>query len=205
MSDNQCDRIGQVLNINWVIFLHFVQIFEDILIKYHFVRLLTYWAIFGNFGLLLTFTFGHTGYKTTRAPTSSNALLFKKHRLGRNLLFGSVEMENIFSERTLTVLTAVWPDWVIYCTLGSFLKPVATIIMLKLPTFFGNFCQDVEILHFLVKSFWGNFYGYLATFYWSHWPTVIIPLKVLAFSVSPESIYYPTIVIRAIKQLLLLH
>ena len=41
----------------------------------------------------------------------------------------------------------VWPDWAIYCTLGNFSKPEATIILPKLPTFLGNFCKDVKILH----------------------------------------------------------
>ena len=29
----------------------------------------------------------------------------------------------------------VWPDWAIYCTLGNFSEPAATIILPKLPTF----------------------------------------------------------------------
>ena len=45
-------------------------------------------------------------------------------------------------------LTSVWPDWAIYCTLGNFSKPVATIILPKLPTFLGNFCNGVKIFHF---------------------------------------------------------
>ena len=34
---------------------------------------------------------------------------------------------------------SVWPDWVIYWTLGNFLKPLATINLSKSPTFLGNF------------------------------------------------------------------
>ena len=30
---------------------------------------------------------------------------------------------------------SVWPNWAIYCTLGNFLKPVATIDFPRLPTF----------------------------------------------------------------------
>ena len=63
----------------------------------------------------------------------------------------------------------VWPDRVIYWTLGNFSKPVATIILPKSLTFLGNFCKDVKIFNFLVKLFLGNFYRLLATFYWSHW------------------------------------
>ena len=33
----------------------------------------------------------------------------------------------------------------------------------------SNFCKGVKIFHFLVKSFLGNFYRPLATFYWSRW------------------------------------
>ena len=61
----------------------------------------------------------------------------------------------------------VWLDWAIYCTLGNFSKPVATIILPKLPTFIGNSCKGVKSFIFLVKSFLGNFYRHLSTFYWS--------------------------------------
>ena len=63
----------------------------------------------------------------------------------------------------------MWPDWVIYCTLGNFSKPVVTIILPKLPTFLGIFVKVSKSLIFLVKSFLGNFYRNLVTFYWSHW------------------------------------
>ena len=46
------------------------------------------------------------------------------------------------------VLEAVWPDWVIYSTLGDLTKPVATIILAKLPKFVGNFCKGVKLFHF---------------------------------------------------------
>ena len=61
---------------------------------------------------------------------------------------------------------SVWPDWALYWTLGSFSKPLATINFPKSPTFLGNFCKGLKF--FLVKSFLGNFYRPLATFYWSH-------------------------------------
>ena len=41
--------------------------------------------------------------------------------------------------------------------LGNFLKPLATIIFSKSPTFLGNFCKGVKINHFLVNSFLVNF------------------------------------------------
>ena len=55
-------------------------------------------------------------------------------------------------------------DWAIYWTLGSFLKPLATINRPKSPIFLGYFCEGVKIGHFLVKSFLGNFYRHLAIF-----------------------------------------
>ena len=60
----------------------------------------------------------------------------------------------------------VWPDWAIYGFLGNFSKPVGTIILAKLPILFGAiFVKVSKSLIFLVKSFSGNFYRHLATFY----------------------------------------
>ena len=59
--------------------------------------------------------------------------------------------------------------WSIFCALGNFLKPLATINLPKSLTLLGNFCKGVKIYHFLVKSFLGNFYRHLAIFFWSHW------------------------------------
>ena len=63
-------------------------------------------------------------------------------------------------------LSAVWPDWTIYCTLGNLSKPVTPIILPKLPRFFGIFVKLSKSVIFLVKSFLGNFYRHLVTFYW---------------------------------------
>ena len=59
----------------------------------------------------------------------------------------------------------VWPDWSIYWILGNFLKPLATTILPKSPTFLDNICKLVKIYHFLDKSFLGNFYRHLVIFY----------------------------------------
>ena len=67
---------------------------------------------------------------------------------------------------------AVCPDLAILCTLGNHSKLVATIILPKSPTLWGNFAKGVKIIHFLVKSFLGNFYVNLAIFIWSHWLSV---------------------------------
>ena len=59
----------------------------------------------------------------------------------------------------------MWPDWAIICTLGYFLKLLATINLPRSPTFLSNFCKGVKIYHFsgeiifgqLLQAF-GNFY-----------------------------------------------
>ena len=40
-------------------------------------------------------------------------------------------------------LQTVRPDWVVYWTLGNFLKPLAKINLPKSPTFLGNFCKGI--------------------------------------------------------------
>ena len=60
----------------------------------------------------------------------------------------------------------MWPDWAIYFTLGNFSKPVATIILAKLPTFLAIFVKVLK--SFLVKSFWANFIDIWRYFFWSH-------------------------------------
>ena len=50
------------------------------------------------------------------------------------------------------------------------LRLVEAINLTKSHTFLGNFCYFAKVsksLNFLVKSFLGNFYRHLATFYWS--------------------------------------
>ena len=43
----------------------------------------------------------------------------------------------------------------IYYTLSNFSKPVATIILPKLPTFLGDFCKGVKIFHFSSEIIFG--------------------------------------------------
>ena len=57
----------------------------------------------------------------------------------------------------------VWPDWAIYCTLGNFSKPVATIILPKSPTFLYNFCEGFKNFHFSSEIILGNSYWHLST------------------------------------------
>ena len=67
------------------------------------------------------------------------------------------------------VLEPVWPDSAIYWTLGNLLKPLAPINLPKSPTFLVIFCKGFKIYQFLVKSFLGKIYRYLAILFWSHW------------------------------------
>ena len=81
----------------------------------------------------------------------------------------------------------MWPDWVIYYTLGNFLKPLATVNLPKSQTLFAIFQKVSKSIIFLVKSFLGNFYRHLATFFWSHWqqpkqePIVVVVVERLRF------------------------
>ena len=66
-------------------------------------------------------------------------------------------------------LCAVWPDCAIYCTLGNYYKPVATIILPKLAHFMQS-VKCVKIFHFsseisfgsLFIAFWRLFTGHAA-------------------------------------------
>ena len=51
---------------------------------------------------------------------------------------------------------SVWPDWAIFCTLGSNSKEVATIVSPKLPTLLGNFFKVATIIH-LWNYIWATF------------------------------------------------
>ena len=55
-------------------------------------------------------------------------------------------------------LEGVWPDWVIYWTMGNFSKLLATTYLPKSLTFSGNFCKGVKILNFTSEIiFWATF------------------------------------------------
>ena len=82
--------------------------------------------------------------------------------------------ENVFSgsqqfHYSTNGLNPVWPDWVIYWTLGKFSKPLATINLPKSPTFLGNFCKGVKIYPFSSEISFGQLHTHLAIFFWSHW------------------------------------
>ena len=55
-----------------------------------------------------------------------------------------------------TYYLPVWPDWTIFCTLGLFLKPLATINLPESSTFLGNFCKGVKIYQFSSETIFGQ-------------------------------------------------
>ena len=60
-------------------------------------------------------------------------------------LFGYFRLFNSNNVSYKASMLTVWPDGTIYWTLGNFIKPLATIILLKSPRFLGNFCEGVKI------------------------------------------------------------
>ena len=56
-------------------------------------------------------------------------------------------------------------DWAIYWTLGKFLKPLATNILPRSPTFLGNLCKGVKIDHFSSEIIFGELLGNIWRFF----------------------------------------
>ena len=96
----------------------------------------------------------------------------------------------------------MWPDCVIYWTLGKFFKPLATINLLKSPTFLRNFCKGVKINHFIVKSFLATFMD-TWQFFSGHavveqriimlpkcWATQLYTLQICFFIFWPNFVYF---------------
>ena len=52
---------------------------------------------------------------------------------------------------------------------GQVLEPVATISLPKSPTFLGNFCNGVKIIHFSSENIFGHLLSTFGDFFWSHW------------------------------------
>ena len=73
----------------------------------------------------------------------------KELRLKQEYFLCAATLQDVFRR-------SVWLDRSIYCNLGNFLKPEATIILPKLPTFLGNFCKVVEIFHFSSEIIFGQ-------------------------------------------------
>ena len=76
--------------------------------------------------------------------------------------------------------------------LGTFSKPVATIIFPKSPTFQAIFVKLSKYFIFLVKPFWGNFYRQFATFYWSHcsYSEALLPKTFHPTRLGPPTFFY---------------
>ena len=58
--------------------------------------------------------------------------------------------------RFVLYLWTVWPDWAIFCTLGYFLTPLATINLPKSTTFLAIFCKGVKIYNFSFEIIFGQ-------------------------------------------------
>ena len=81
-------------------------------------------------------------------------------------------------------LPSVWPDWVIYWTLGNFLKPLATINLPKSTTLFGIFYKCVQIFHFSSKKIFGQLLLTFGDFFWSHclpWMCIVTGIAISQF------------------------
>ena len=59
----------------------------------------------------------------------------------------------------------MWPDWAIYWTLGKFYSLWQQLIYPNLPHSLAIFVKVSKSIIFVVKSFLGNFYRHLATFF----------------------------------------
>ena len=77
-----------------------------------------------------------------------------------------------------------------FCTLGNFLKPLATINLPQSSPFLGIFVKVSKSFIFLVKSFLGNFYRHLAIFIWSHW---ILTLHFTTCKISCFIFFLPSV------------
>ena len=56
----------------------------------------------------------------------------------------------------------------IYCILGNFSKPVATIDLPKLPTCLGIFCKVIKIVHFASEIILGELLFIVWQFFTGH-------------------------------------
>ena len=82
--------------------------------------------------------------------------------------------------------SAVWPDWVIYWTLGNFFKPLATINLPKSYTFLGNFCKGVKIFHFSSEIIFGQFKLSFGNFFLvTLVPTYILVSRLICTPIDP--------------------
>ena len=80
----------------------------------------------------------------------------------------------------------VWPGLGIFCTLGYFLKPWATINLPKSHIFLGNSYKGVKIFNFSSKIIFGQLLKAFGDFFWSHcfYHTQLIPLSLCVFTPS---------------------
>ena len=81
----------------------------------------------------------------------------------------------------------MWPDWAIYCTLGNFLKPVATIILPKFPTLLGYFWKGVQTFHFSSEITFGQllqtFGDLLLVTLLTNEPSIVVQMIILLLNI----------------------
>ena len=74
----------------------------------------------------------------------------------------------------------------LFCTLGNFLKPLATINLPRSPTFLGNFCKGVKIYPFSSEIIFGQLLYTFGDFYL----VTLLPRSVLWFDCCSNILYY---------------
>ena len=99
-----------------------------------------------------TFTSHHGGVVTPRNRAMS-ALPLRLSALGH---LKQNKLSLPLSVALLSPWVPVRPDLAIYWTLGNFVKPLATIKLPQSPTFLGNFCKGVKIIHFSSETIFGQ-------------------------------------------------
>ena len=100
-------------------------------------------------------------------------------------LIGPSDSCSVFDKpKNIMQLTHCKHDWAIFCTLGNFLMPLATINLAKSPTFLGNFCKVVKIYHICSGIIFGQLLWTFGNFFWSHcihvcWANLVVLLLLL--------------------------
>ena len=105
------------------------------------------------------------------------------------------------------------PDWVIFCTLGIYLKPSAPINLPKSPTCLGNFCKAVKIYHFYSEIIFGQLLQRFGDFFLVTLNSPLLPLLLLwgrqcswtspsqqEVSILQWSHFYAFVLIRVLKE-----
>ena len=108
-------------------------------------------------GKLLLFYLKSSMTWTKGELLKSNITLKRNHPSWcARFLLSSCQCLHSLKDELLCDNYGVWPHWAIYCTLGNFCKPVATIYLPQIATFLGNLLKVSKSFIFLVKSVLGH-------------------------------------------------